>query len=91
MPPSDERDDLVRDALQVYVNEAADAVDGGGWVVAHYIAAIGLYRVDDNGVPETRAVVTSPSAQADYIDHGLLQIASELLAERYEDALEGDE
>jgi hypothetical protein len=72
--------DLVRDALQVHVNEAGAAAGNGGWFVAHYIVVAGLYRVNDDGTTETRPIVTAPLDQADYITDGLLSRAPDLLA-----------
>ena len=72
--------DLVRDALQVHVNEAGAAAGNGGWLVAHYIVVAGLYRANDDGSTETRVVVTAPLEQPDYVTDGLLARAPELLA-----------
>lgn len=72
--------DLVRDALQVHVNEVGAAVSNGGWLVAHYVVVAGLYRVNEDGSTETQPVVTVPNAQASYITDGLLLRAPELLA-----------
>jgi hypothetical protein len=77
--------DLVRDALQVHVNETGAEVSNGGWLVAHYVAVIGLYRVNDDGSTETLSAVTAPQAQAEYITDGLLMRAPELLAAACED------
>lgn len=81
--------DLIRDAFQVYVNESDEAV--GAWLVAHYVAVLGLYRINSDGIAETRAVVTSPAEQPDYIDKGLLQVGPELLAEFAEEVLDEEE
>ena len=80
--------DLVREALQVHVNEAGAAAGNGGWLVAHFIAIAGLYRINEDGTTETRVVVTAPFEQADYITDGLLARAPQLLAEceEYEDS-----
>jgi hypothetical protein len=77
--------DLVRDALQVHVNETGADVSNGGWLVAYYVAVIGLYRVNSDGGTETLAAVTVPSEQPDYITDGLLLRAPELLATACED------
>jgi hypothetical protein len=72
--------DLVRQSLQVHVNEAGADAGSGGWLVAHYVVVAGLYRVNEDGSTETRPVVTAPLEQADYITDGLLARAPELLA-----------
>ena len=80
--------DLVRDALQVHLNEAGAAVGNGGWFVAHYIAVMGLTRINPDGSVETCAVITAPNQQADYVSDGLLSAAPPLLAacQEYEDS-----
>lgn len=79
--------DLVRDALQVHVNETGADVGNGGWLVAHYVVVAGLYRVSADGTTETLPVVTVPNSQACYITDGLLLRAPQLLAE-FEDCEE---
>ncbi|PJE22357.1 MAG: hypothetical protein CK431_16995 [Mycobacterium sp.] len=66
----DDAIDIVREALQVRVNEA-----GYGGLVVHFVALIGLY---DEAT--SRMVVIRPDGQADYITHGLIACATETLA-----------
>lgn len=73
--------DLVRQSLQIHVNEAGAAVDNGDWLVTHYAAVVGLYRFKDDGSVEIRPVLVSPNGQARYITYGLLAEAPELLTE----------
>lgn len=71
--------DLVRDGLQIHVNEAGADVGNGGWLVAHYVAVVGLYRVAEDGSTETRPIVVAPQAQANYVTDGLLLQAPSVL------------
>jgi hypothetical protein len=71
--------DLVRDALQVHVNEVGADAGNGGWLVAHWVAVMGLYRINEDGTTETRPVLTAPLEQADYITDGLVAQVPELL------------
>ena len=73
--------DLIRDALQVHVNEVGADAGNGGWLVAHYVIVAGLFRVNADGTTETLPVVSAPLCQADYITDGLLMRAPQLLAE----------
>lgn len=73
--------DLVRDALQVHVNEAGLGAENGGWLVTHFVSVVGLLRVGENGSTESHVVVVSPLAQPDYITEVLLDKAPEVLAE----------
>lgn len=70
---SDEHNiELVREALQVHVNEAGEWANNGGWLVAHYVAVVGLYRANEDGSVNTYQLVAAPLGQADYITDGLL-------------------
>lgn len=73
--------ELVREALQVHVNEAGEWANNGGWLVAHFVAAIGLYRANEDGSVQTFQIVASPLGQADYITDGLLLKAPDVLAD----------
>lgn len=72
-----EQPDLIRDALQVRINES---LDGGNFIVAHYVAVVGVVQVNPDGSTEGRVVIAAPDGQADYITHGLLGEAPEVLA-----------
>jgi hypothetical protein len=72
--------DLVRQALQVHVNEAGAEVNNGGWLVAHYVAVVGLFRVDQDGTAQTRPILVPMPDQAAYVTNGLLGEAPDLLA-----------
>lgn len=68
--------DLIRQSLQVYVNEATDNT---GWLVTHYTAIAGLYRLNPDGTTTIRPVLVSPDGQARYITYGLLAEGPDLL------------
>lgn len=73
--------DLVRQALQVHVNESGADLDNGEWLVTHYVAIVGLYRAKPDGSVETRPLMVAPQAQAAYVTNGLFGEAPELLSQ----------
>lgn len=77
--------DLVREAIQIHVNELGAATGEGGWLVAHYIAVAGLYRVNAEGVTETGPIIVAPLDQPTYVSDGLLSHAPFVLAAHEED------
>lgn len=79
--PNEHGVDAIRQAIQEHINEAGAGVDNGGWLVTHYVAMAGLYRVLEDGSVETRPILASPTAQAGYVTYGLLAEAPELLAQ----------
>lgn len=79
--------DLIREALQVRINEGGGAREG--YLVTHYVAIVGLVGVTDDGYTETGVVVLEQNGQAGYITHGLLCEAPEIIA-RAAEAREAD-
>lgn len=51
---------------------------GDGWVVDEFVLALGLQRLNADGVVEAAAWVWSPAEQADWKTDGLLQAALDL-------------
>lgn len=73
--------ELVRQALQVHINEAGADVDNGGWLITHYVCLVGLTRMRADGAIENRPILVSPNGQAAYVTNGLLGEGPDLLAQ----------
>lgn len=65
--------ELLRGAIQSLLDACGD-----GWVVDEYVLALGLQRMNSDGVIESAAWVWSPAEQADWKTDGLLQAAMDL-------------
>lgn len=70
----------VSDAITAALQDAIDH-NAAGWRVSHYVAVVGLDRINSDGQVETSAAIYHPDGQADYITNGLLLKADHLLAE----------
>lgn len=81
--------DLIREALQVRINEGGSGPGREGYVVAHYVAIVGLVGAVGDGGVETGVVVLEQNGQASYITNGLLGQAPEVLAE-FTETVEAD-
>lgn len=67
--------DEVRAAIQTMLDHHGD-----GWSVSHFVVAMGLERLDEDGHPVGSAWLYIPAGQPDWITDGLL-IAAEQLRE----------
>lgn len=68
--------DPIREAIQKILD-----IHGDGWSSSHYVVAIGLERVTEDGNLETSSWWYAPPTQADYITDGLLGKVCEMRAE----------
>jgi len=65
--------ELLRSAIQQLLN-----VEGDGWQLDDFVLALGLQRINGDGIVESTAWVWSPAEQADWKTDGLLRAALEL-------------
>jgi hypothetical protein len=79
-----EQPDLIREALQVRINEGGEGIDNASYLVVHYVAIVGLYRANEDGTIDTSVIVATPHGQARYVTDGLLGHADEVLDEQAE-------
>lgn len=67
--------DAIRQALQYLLD-----CEGDGWQLSHWVAAVGLQKIDNDGTIANTAWVVAPIGQAEYISDGLLAAAEEMRA-----------
>ncbi len=65
--------DRLRAAIQRLLN-----AEGDGYILDQFVLALGLQRMNSEGVIESTAWVWAPAEQPDWITDGLLRAASEL-------------
>ena len=65
--------DRLRAAIQRLLNN-----EGDGWVLGQFVLALGLEKMNSDGIIESTAWVWAPADQPDWITDGLLRAASEL-------------
>ena len=65
--------EVIRSAIQQLLNS-----EGDGWVVNEFVLALGLQRMNSDGVIESVAWVWAPVEQPDWQTDGLLDAAIEL-------------
>jgi hypothetical protein len=63
----------LREAIQQLLNH-----DNDGWQLSQFVLALGLEKLNSDGVIESTAWVWAPTDQPDWITDGLLRAASEL-------------
>jgi len=68
--------DRLRNAIQKLLN-----AEGDGYVLDQFVLALGLQRINSDGVIESTAWVWAPAEQPDWITDGLLRTATELREE----------
>jgi len=68
--------DRLRNAIQKLLN-----AEGDGYVLDQFVLALGLQRINSDGVIESTAWVWAPTEQPDWITDGLLRTATELREE----------
>lgn len=66
----------LRQALQYLL----DCEDAEGWQLNHFVACLGIQRIDSTGEITSTAWLAIPAEQAGYITDGLLSTAEEMLA-----------
>ena len=62
----------LRRALQAVLDE-----EGDGWLLAHYVAVLGIERVSAADI-KTSVWIAVPNTQPDYVIDGLLKAATDL-------------
>lgn len=67
--------DRLRAAVQAVLDEDPD-----GWVVGHFVLAMGLEKIHAGGWVESTAWYYTPPGQAEWMTDGLLEAAVEMRA-----------
>ena len=65
----------LRESLQYMLD-----CEGDGWQLVHHVVAMGLQKMDANGVITSTTWMVVPAEQPDYVTDGLVQAAEDMRA-----------